>query len=75
MNSLDSLRYRASLGDPEAKRRLSEMGKRGAEVRRQNRIWREWVLDQLHSKPKLVIDPHEAVMNENGDMVPKGDML
>jgi hypothetical protein len=74
MNSLDSLRYRASLGDPVAKRRLSEMGKRGAEVRRQNRIWREWVLDQLHSKPKPEPDWHEPVMNQDGDMVPKGDM-
>jgi hypothetical protein len=70
MNYIDSLRYKAGvLGDPEAKRRLSAAGKKGAQTRKANKAFTEWVLDQLHSKP-LVVDYEAPSMNEDGDMVP-----
>jgi len=62
-------------GCTKAKARQRARAKRAAMTRRENKLFREWVLDQLHSKPKLADDPHEAVMNEDGDMVPRGDRI
>lgn len=68
---LKILRYKAGvLGDPDAKRRLSEAGKRSAAKRRADKVFTEWVLDQLHHRP-LVEDYEAPTVNEDGDLVPR----
>lgn len=74
---VEMLRTRVRHGGPgeqEARQRLSQLGRRGAAVAKRNRQLREWVLDQLHAKKPVIVDPMAPVMNAEGDVVSVEDL-
>jgi len=71
MNTIPHLRHRVrAYNDPTARALLSEYGKRGARQRAHNRLLRAYAMILLHEKATYD-QPDEAVMNEEGDIVPR----
>jgi len=54
---------------------LSRLGRLGSQARRRNQIWLEWKLDQILGPRPAKPDPFEPVLNNDGDIVPRADLM